>query len=87
MYWFIAKPEPLLTSRGQETVNERKASFKRYPNDPKFIRCTYTPEDGWDLTLAEAKQFIASLKCIVIETVYSPADTQDVNEYIWIAFE
>ena len=81
-----------LTPRGQQVFNERTWAFNALPNDPKFIKCTFVPGHGWDLTEREAVQFISLIDGNVVSTQYQPhLETtlyeSDTFDYIWIGFE
>jgi hypothetical protein len=77
-----------LTERGQLLYIDRTNSFKKFPGDPKFIRCTFVPGQGWDMTENEAKQFIYLMDGRITDITYQPA--LDVvgyeSDYIWIGF-
>ena len=80
-----------LTKRGAHAAKERLWAFDRCPNDPKFIKCTFVPGLGWDLTEREAVQFIHLLDGDIVSTVYQPGISTmheyDANDQIWIGFQ
>ena len=81
-----------LTPRGSKTVNERLWAFDRCPTDPKFIKCTFLPGEGWDLTEREATHFIHLMDGDVTSILYQPGLGEvlhelDACDYIWIGFQ
>ena len=81
-----------LTSSGKVLVNERIWAFGRFPKDPKIIKCTFIPDQGWDLTENEARQFINLINGKIKDVSYQPSldiiiHESDMYEYIWILFE
>ncbi len=81
-----------LTERGQQVYHERVLSLNKFPNDPKFIKCTFIPGQGWDMTEREAKHFIRLMDGTIVSTTYQPAleevrHESDAYDYIWIGFE
>ena len=88
----IEKFMKTLTKRGVQTANERIWAFDKCPSDPKFIKCTFVPGLGWDLTEREAIQFIHLLDGDIVDTVYQPGANSTMHEYdandqIWIGFQ
>ena len=82
----IEKFMKTLTERGVQTVSERISVFEKCTSDPKFIKCTFVPGLGWDLTEREAIQFIHLLDGDIVDTVYQPGVTNTIHE-IWIGFQ
>ena len=81
-----------LTDRGRTVYHERVHAFNTHPRDPKFIRCTFVPGLGWDMTEREAVQFIQLLDGHIVSTVEQPAlecmmHESDSYDYLWIGFE
>jgi hypothetical protein len=81
-----------LTPRGAQAAQERLWAFEKCPRDPKFIKCTFVPGLGWDLTEREAVQFIQLLDGDIVSTVYQPGldsimHEYDANDQIWIGFQ
>jgi hypothetical protein len=82
----------MLTPRGAKVANERLWAFNKFPNDPKFIKCTFVPGLGWDLTEREATQFIHLLDGDITSTMYQPGLDNimhefDAQDHIWIGFQ
>lgn len=80
-----------LTANGQTVITERLWAFNKFPNDPKFIKCTFIPGIGWDLTENEAIQFINLSEGTVKNTIYQPKIDvpeyiTDTYDYIYISF-
>jgi hypothetical protein len=76
-----------LNKAGQIVIRERLWALNRCPRDKKFIRCTFNPSTGWDITLRDAKKFIGILEYQIVDISYSKSDIEDPNEYIWIGFQ
>jgi hypothetical protein len=81
-----------LTSSGKNLVNDRIWAFKKFPRDPKIIKCTRIPGQGWDLTENEARQFINLINGKIKDVSYQSSldiiiHESDMYEYIWIVFE
>ena len=81
-----------LTSSGKNLVNDRIWAFKIFPKDPKIIKCTRIPGQGWDLTENEARQFINLIDGKIKDVSYQQSldiiiHESDEYEYIWIVFE
>jgi len=88
----IEKFMKTLTKRGVQAASERIWAFEKCPSDPKFIKCTFVPGLGWDLTEREAVQFIHLLDGDIVDTVYQPGVSSTMHEYdandqIWIGFQ
>jgi hypothetical protein len=78
-----------LTPRGKQVFSERTWAFDRLPNDPKFIKCTFTPGEGWDLTVKEVSQFVSLLDGKIVDIHYQPTNENDLDpcDYRWVRFE
>ena len=61
-----------LTITGQKVINEKLWAISRFPNDPNFIKCTFIPGIGWDLTENEAIQFINLSDGVFENIIYQP---------------
>ena len=77
-----------ITSDGRVLINERLWAIKKFKNDPKIIKCTFIPGQGWDLTESEARHFIDLINGVVKTVNYQPIiHESDTHDYIWIVFE
>ena len=68
-----------LTITGQKVINEKLWAISRFPNDPNFIKCTFIPGIGWDLTENEAIQFINLSDGVFENIIYQPRLYKDVQ--------
>ena len=81
-----------ITSDGRVLINERLWAIEKFKNDPKIIKCTFIPGQGWDLTESEARHFIDLINGVVKTVNYQPRldiimHESDAHDYIWIVFE